>query len=175
MEIMCCMKSHVLPVGVRVILAISWLGGSGCGRVDDALSDTQAAAIRDSVAVALTQFRKYSAASQWDSLAGLYSRSSDFRFLENGAVEYRSADAILAALRGLPPGTEIRTSYDQTEVVAVGPGVAWVSATFATTFSDGTGLQFEYGGAVTLMWVHEPDGWRIMGGHSSSLVERGSD
>ncbi len=103
----------------------------------------------------------------------MYSDAPGFRFLESGAVQYQSARALRAALAQLPPGVSLATTYRDIEIDPVRPGVAVWSALFESTFRDSTGPQFSYGGAVSVLWVHEPAGWRIRSGHSSAPVPRG--
>jgi hypothetical protein len=73
------------------------------------LTAVRAAAMRDSVQATLDTFRRYSAAGQWDSLAALYANDADFRWLEQGVIQYRSAAQIREALRRASPTTRIET------------------------------------------------------------------
>ncbi len=130
-------------------------------------------AIRDSVAATMQQFRAYAERARWDSLGALYSDRGDFRFYENGTLRYGSARDVRAALAALPPGMRIRTDYRDTEITPLAPGLAVASALFSSTFADEAGTQFGFEGAVSLLWVHEPEGWRILVGHSSAPVPRG--
>jgi len=132
------------------------------------LTDAWASAIRDSAATTLQAIRRHSEASQWDSLALLYSESPGFRFIENGTVRYRSAAAIREALASVPKGTRMQTQYRDTEIAALAPGLADVATLFETAFVDSGGARFSFQGAVTLILAHEPAGWRVIRGHSSS-------
>jgi ketosteroid isomerase-like protein len=120
----------------------------------------------------MSQFQGYSAQAQWDSLADLYSSSESFRFLESGAVRYDSRAAIRHALDGLPPGTRITTTYRDLEIDPIAPGVAMVTGLFDTRFADSTGQGVSFSGGLSLLWIHEADGWKIRSGHSSSAVTR---
>lgn len=137
------------------------------------LSQAHADAIRDSVRAASARFLRFSAEAQWDSLAEMYSQAPGFRFLENGRVQYPSVNAIRAALESIPPGVSLATTYRDVEIDPLSPGVALMSALFETTFRDSAGPQASFGGALTVLWVHEPDGWRVRGGHASAPVARG--
>lgn len=145
-----------------------------CSSAPDAFSDAHVAAVRDSVQAALSQFQGYSAQAQWDSLSGLYSSSESFRFLENGAVRYDSRAAIRNALDGLPAGSRITTTYRDLEIDPIAPGVAMVTGLFDTRIADSTGQGFSFSGGLSLLWMHEADGWKIRSGHSSSPVPRGA-
>lgn len=138
------------------------------------LDEARAAAIRDSVTAALAEFRTLSNAAEWDRVLPFYSASPDFRFFENGELQYRSAEDVRSALASLPPGMRIETTYSEVEVLPVRPGLATVSATFESTATV-SGGGFSYGGMVTMLWGHESGGWRILSGHSSAPVPRGGD
>ena len=161
------------PLTAALLIAI---GSAGCVRPAAnlvPLTAEHAAAIEDSARVFLAEFTRLSAAAQRDSLGALYSDRSDFRFLESGEVRYASASAIRAALTSVPAGTRIRTEYTDAMVQPLAPGLANVSARFATQFVDSTGAGFGFGGAISFILQHEPAGWRIVSGHSSAPVPRG--
>ena len=149
-----------------------WVG-LGCGADAGPLTEAHAAAIRDSVAAAMQEFRDLGTAADWEAVGDFYSESPNFRFYENGALQYRSAADVRAALGAFPPGTRIETAYRDTDVVALAPGLAHVRARFESTFTGADGSAFGFGGAVTLIWAHEAGGWRILSGHSSAPVPRG--
>lgn len=132
------------------------------------LTESWASAIRDSASMTLQALRRYSEAAQWDSVAALYSETPGFRFVENGTLRYPSTAAIRQALGSVPLGTRIQTQYRDTEIAALAPGLADVVTRFQTSFVDSGGTRFSYEGAVTLILAHEPAGWRIIRGHSSS-------
>jgi ketosteroid isomerase-like protein len=162
---------------VRLTASGMWIMAlvlQGCRPAAAPFTDEHTAAIRDSVQAAMTRFQEYSAAAQWDSLAGLYSSSSSFRFLESGVIRYDSRAAIREALGSLPPGTKITTNYHDLQIDPVAPGVAMAIGLFETTFADSAGKGFAFNGAVSLLWFHEAEGWRIRSGHSSAPVPRGT-
>ncbi|HET7038304.1 MAG TPA: hypothetical protein VFH97_00360, partial [Gemmatimonadales bacterium] len=69
------------------------------------MTAAHAAAIRDSVRAVLEAHTRYSAAGQWDSLGGLYDDGADFRWMEQGVVQYRSAAQARHALTRVARGT----------------------------------------------------------------------
>jgi ketosteroid isomerase-like protein len=144
-----------------------------CSAPPPPFSDAHAAAIQDSVRSMLAEFRAHSAAGQWDSMARMYADDPRFRWFEDGVIRYRSAAEVRQALAGLLAGMRIETTYDSMEIVAVAPGIATASTLFETRFTDSTGGGFGFGGAITMTLVHEADGWRFLGGHSSSPKPRG--
>lgn len=131
-----------------------------------------AAAVRDSAQATLDAFGRYSAAGQWDSLARLYAGDATFRWLEQGVMQYRSAAQIQQALARVPPTTRIETTYRDTEIVALAPGVAAIATAFHTRFVDEGRPGAEFGGVLNLTLVHREGGWRILMGHSSSRPQR---
>ena len=154
---------------ISIVLAANVLG---CTAPSPSFQAAHRDAIRDSVGTAMAQFARYSSASQWDSLAELYSTSTAFRFLESGVMQYRSQQSVRAGLDDVPPGMNITTTYQELEIDPVAPGVATVTGLFKTTFADSTGFRFGFEGALSLLWTHEADGWRIRSGHSSAPVPR---
>jgi SnoaL-like domain len=146
----------------------------GCtGAPPGSLTASHRAAMRDSVAAFLQAFNRHAAQAQWDSLGALYADDADFRFLESGAVQYRSGQAVRDALRSVPVGTRIENRQDDVTVAPLAPGLASLSATFQTRFIDSTGNGFSFGGALSMVLRHDAEGWRIVSGHSSAPVPRG--
>lgn len=154
------------PLGLLLLLS------AGCAQPAPQLAAGHAAAIRDSVTMTLEAFRRHSAARQWDSLTAIYDTEPGFRWLENGEVRYRSGAEIRQALSGVPATTRIVTSYQDTEILAVAPGIASVNTQFQTEFLDSTTAGFSFGGAISMTLVHRPEGWRIIAGHTSGPVPR---
>ncbi len=137
---------------------------SACNRSRSGLSSAHTVAIQDSVRTALDAFRRYAGAARWDSLAAVYSPDSRFRWIEEGR---RGGPAGLhAILASLPPGLRFATNYDSTEIVALAPGIASVTAYYRTRFIPSS-PPVSFAGGISMVWVHEPSGWRIIAGHSS--------
>jgi hypothetical protein len=63
----------------------------------------------------------------------------------------------------------VETTYDSTQVVALAPGIAALTTYYRTRFV-GTPTPVQFGGAISMVWAHEPGGWRIRSGHSSSAT-----
>ena len=136
------------------------------------LSEAHAGAIRDSVSSALDAFRELGSGADPAAAAGFYSGSPAFRFYESGALRYESAADVRTALEGLGPGLRVTTEYSDTDIEPLAPGVALVRSLFESTVAGEGGFAFTYGGAMTTVWVHEADGWRIVSGHTSAPVPR---
>ena len=92
------------------LILIGVLLSAACTPAAPVMTASHAAAIRDSAQALLDTFQRYSAEGQWDSLAGLYANDADFRWLEQGVVQYRSPAQIREALHRVAPGTRIETS-----------------------------------------------------------------
>ena len=160
------------PSGVCLAGLAIWLG-FGCQSTRPPLTEAHAEAIRDSVSAAMEEFRNLGAAADWEAAGNFYSDSPSFRFYENGELRYGSSDDVRAALADLGPGMRIATEYSDTDIEPLAPGLAQVRSGFESTLSGEGGFGFSYGGAVTMLWVHETGGWRILSGHSSAPVPRG--
>ena len=128
------------------------------------LTQAHALAIGDSVRSAMATYRRFATTGRWDSLAAMYSRADDVRWIEDG--KRSDGSAIRKELLGLG-ALHVETTYDSTEVAALAPGVASLTTYHRTRFI-GTPVQFA--GAISVIWVHEPAGWRIRAGHSSVPV-----
>jgi len=165
------MKRTIRWVAVSAVLVTS----AGCKEASEALSDAHASAIRDSVQALLTEYATRVAAKEWDAVARLYAEDTRFRWVEDGIVRYRSAAEVRQALAALPAGMRITTTYRDTEVLPLAPGLASVVTQFQTSFADSAGRGFAFGGAITMTLVHLRDGWRLLGGHTSSPKPRGPE
>ena len=144
---------------------------AGCAS-PPAFDEAHRVAIQDSIGVFLEAFRQYSAVGNWDALLGLYADVPEFRWIEDGVVQYESVDAIRRAIAGLPEGTRIVTTHDDVTITPLVPGVAWASMRFASMFLQPSGTGLAVTGAVTMALKDGQDGWRIVGGHSSTSRSR---
>jgi len=139
-----------------------------------AFDEAHQAAIRDSLGVFLEAFRQYSAVGNWDALLSLYADGPEFRWIEDGAVAYRSRDAIRQAIAAMPEGTRIVTTHHDVEITPLAPGVAWISLRFASMLLQPSGDGRGFTGTSTMVLRHDADGWHIIGGHSSTSRGRGA-
>ncbi|MDE0358498.1 MAG: nuclear transport factor 2 family protein [Gammaproteobacteria bacterium] len=168
------MRSASLRRQLLAAACLALCATSGCRPDPDpaGLSEAHAAAVRDSVSNALDAFRELGSSPDPTAVASFYSESPAFRFYESGALRYESAADVRAALEGLGPGMRVTTEYSSTDIEALAPGVALVRSLFESTLEGEDGFAFTYGGAMTTVWVHEADGWRILSGHTSAPVPR---
>lgn len=152
--------------GVGALLTLA------CAPAGRPLTPSHAAAMQDSVRTTLDDLRRYSAAGQWDSMAGLYDGDSTFRWAEEGVVVSRSAAQIRRKLTGLPAGMRFETGFSNLDIAPVSPGAASVVTGFQTSLVDSSGTKFSFGGVLTMVLVHRAGGWRILTGHSSTAQNR---
>jgi Domain of unknown function (DUF4440) len=120
----------------------------------------------------LTEFQAHMAAKRWDSMAAMYANDARFRWVEDGAVRYRSVAEVRQALAAVPPGMRVETTYEETEIDPLAPGVASVLTRFQTRFVDSAGGGFGFDGTITMTLVHQADGWRFLSGHTSTPKPR---
>jgi ketosteroid isomerase-like protein len=146
------------------LLSLTCLTSARCTSPQSELTASHATAIQDSVRSALAAYGRYSAAGQWDSLLGLYSTDSSLRWIEDG--KRGGGASIRKAFAALPSGLKVETTYDSTEVVPLAPGVAVLTTFYRTQFVGST-PPVQFNGAISMVWTHERDGWRIRSGHSS--------
>lgn len=137
------------------------------------LTAAHRAAMVDSLRAAMQDFQEASVRGEGAGLPDLYSDTAAFRFYENGRLAYSSAGDIRQALDALAPGARLATEFDGLEILPLAPGVGVVHAAFQTTFAAAEGDPFTFEGAMTVIWTHEAQGWRILGGHTSSPVPQG--
>ena len=159
-------------VPVAVLPALAAAIAVACTERSFEMTESHATAMRDSVRAALADFTRHSAAAQWDSMVALYSTRPEFRWVENGSIAYRSAADIRTALSGMPAGTRVETKYDDTEITPLAPGVASVFTLFETRLGEPGAAFAGFEGAMTITFVREAAGWRMLAGHTSSAPIR---
>lgn len=160
------------PRATASILALILALCAGCAHQTYPLSEPQAASVREGVRATLDAFRRYAAEGKWDLLGGLYVDDANFRWVESGAVRYRSVAEVRKALSSLSTGSRIETTYKDVEIIPLSPDVAMVTLLFETRLVSITGGGFSFGGAMTMVLVRRDDAWRIAGGHTSSPARR---
>ncbi len=151
----------------RVVLGLL-VAVTACGSASPELTDGHAVAIRDSVRQTLQDLERYSAAGLWDSAAAVYADTSALRWVEDGAVRYRSGTEVREALAALGSTVRPQTAYEDVEITPLAPGLASVVMGFTTQLGDSLAGGFSFGGMITMTLVHRPEGWRILNGHTST-------
>lgn len=132
-----------------------------------ALTPGHAAAIQDSVSTLLADYAGFSSEGDLAGLAELYLDEPGFVWAEDGGIRYRAVAEVRASLESLSAGMDVTTVLDDTRILPMAPGVAWVTTAFETRVGGAQG-GFSYSGMITMTVVHRDAGWKIAGGHTST-------
>jgi muconolactone delta-isomerase len=164
-------------LGMRIASVLLLAVGAGTGVASalqraPELTPDQAAAVRAGVQAMLDSYRELGAAGRWEALLRLYADDARFRWVANGVVEARSVEEIRKHFLALPPGARVETTYQDTEITPLAPGIAQVLTHFETRLVDAKGGGFGFGGVLAMTLVDRGDGWKILNGHSSSPSRR---
>jgi hypothetical protein len=162
------MNKRTVAISIILVTFVSL----GCSSDKNDLTSSQIAEITDEVLTASTQMREYSSLGDWESMKTFYSDSPNFRFYENGALQYASSEGLKTALSNFPSSTTIQTEYKNTEVRVLSSQFVQIGALYQSHYSDSSGASFEWSGALSATWTKEAIGWRILSGHSSAPVPR---
>jgi ketosteroid isomerase-like protein len=162
------MLRHSIRTVLALVLGLTATTAVGAQEI----SAARAAAIRQGVQATLDAFCKLSAAGQWDAVMRLYADDPHFVWVTNGAIVSRSLDEIRKHFTGTPAGSRVETTYQDTEITPLAPGVATVLTRFETRITDAQGGGFHFGGLLTMTLVERGDGWKILDGHASSPGRR---
>ena len=162
------MKQRTAAIAIIFVTLVSL--SCSADRID--LTSSQIAEITDEVLNSSQQMRRYSSLGDWDSMKAFYSDSPNFRFYENGTLQYASAEDVRTALSNLPSSTTIQTEYEDTEVRVLSSHLVIVGALYQSHYSDSSGVSFKWNGALSAIWTKEGEEWRILSGHSSAPLPR---
>lgn len=166
-------RGTVLRLALALLLGFAAGGGGAEAAGAPEAPEAREAATRKGVQATLDAYRELSAAGRWEELMRLYADDPRFRWLSNGRVEARSVEQIRKYFAALPPGTRVETTYQDTEITPIAPGVAMVTTLFQTRLVDSKGGGFSFGGALTMTLVERADGWKILNGHASGAAGQG--
>jgi hypothetical protein len=112
-------------------------------------------------------------ATDRDSLLRFYDDDVRFTWTADGKVGTRSVAQVRTAFASLAAFTRWHIEYKNPSVVAVAPGVGAVASEYTESLQDSTGKGVTFDGAMTMLLVHTPAGWKILQGHSSSAGRDG--
>ncbi|HJQ09584.1 MAG TPA: nuclear transport factor 2 family protein [Gemmatimonadaceae bacterium] len=135
-----------------------------------ALSDSDRAAVEAAVRQATKEFVDAATHVDADRAVAFFTRSPAFAVADNGAFltsREQFQNAIVGAYNGLQ-SQEVQIG--ETRIVALAPDKAVESLTGTVVRVDKSGTRsppqtFSW----TVVWVREPDGWKILHGHESFL------
>ena len=158
-----------LPWVLSALAVAACSGGETRVPQAQSLSDES---IQGEVTDFLSQYRAALDALDTAAVRELYISDDRFVWVEDGAVRYQSADAILAGLMGMPQGMDISTEFADLVVAAIPPTGASLRTSFHTSITGEQG-GFEFWGMITMVLERQAAGWRIVSGHTSTARERG--
>ena len=178
-----CRRSAALTLAAAAVCA---LGACGEGTPRDAgtdvsLGDAAGAATDPAVAAAAAQARAAIGAyveavnaMDLDSAGAFYSESPDFRWIEDGEVGYRSAQASRESLAGLGAmASSLELALSDLSVTGLSADVALATCHFEQKVHIGEGgASFAFSGAMTIVLRREDGRWLFASGHTSSARPR---
>jgi len=131
---------------------------------------THAAAIVDSVRFALMHYGERFNAADRDSVQRFYVDAPGWKWATDGRLGKASSLMIQSRLDRLASYPRWHLGYRDLSITPLAPGLAVVFADYRMGF-DGTGRKpLVYDGALTTFWHHQPQGWKMVGGHSSTRL-----
>lgn len=127
-----------------------------------------AEAMVDSISATLAAYQERFGATDRDSLQRFYADDPEWKWAANGRFGIPSSDMIRARLDRLAVYPHWHIAYVNTNIRPLAPGLAVVSTEYRMSFEAGDGKRSVYDGALTMFWKHRAEGWKVVGGHSSS-------
>ena len=167
---------------IRRLLVVATVFGLACqssGRPTDPRQTSappqdpwpdHARAIVDSVHVTLIAYGNAFHAADRDSLERFYVEDPAWRWAADGRVGTPSILMVRSRLDGLARYPRWRLTYTNLAVTALAPGLAALMTDYRMRFSGGKNRPLDYAGALTTFWKNGPSGWKMVGGHSSTLA-----
>ena len=147
----------------------------GCSRPvpSEPLTPEHRAAMVDSVTSMLAAWQAAVDSRDANRVAAFYATEPDFRWIEDGAVRYASAEQVVEAYRSMMPSVRaIELTLDDPQVTPLAAGVALVTTVFTQKVTDTLGEVTGYAGALTMTAIHADSGWRFLAGHTSAAIPR---
>ena len=161
----------VRSTGLVAVAVTASLMGLGCGGADETNRAPAAGDLSAEVEAFLASYMDAIGARDAETLRSQVADSTRFTWAEDGAVRYRSVDAILEGLATFPPEVPINTDLSDLHVAQVGTDGAYATASFVTRIGEGP-ESFTFGGVITFVLERHDETWRIVGGHVSSPRQR---
>lgn len=132
------------------------------------LSADRARAIGDSVRSTLVAYADRLNAADRDSLIRFYADDPRFTWAADGQVSTHAVAQVRSQLDALAAFKHWHVEYKDSTIVPLAPGLASVATEYHMSLADSTGKGVAFDGALTMLWIHTPGGWKILSGHSSS-------
>jgi ketosteroid isomerase-like protein len=142
---------------------------AGCAPKSQApLSADHSRAISDSIHNTLVAYAGRMDVADRDSLIRFYADDPRFAWAADGQVATHSVAQVRAQFTALAGFPRWHVKYRNPAIVPLAPGVASVTTEYDMSLTDSAGKRIAFKGALTMLWVNTPGGWKILGGHSSS-------
>jgi hypothetical protein len=132
---------------------------------------SHARAIADSISSTLAAYQERFGAVDRDSLQRFYADDPDWKWAANGRFGIPSTQMIRSRLDRLAVYPRWHIAYMDPSIRPLAPGLAVVATEYRMSFEAVDGKRFAYDGALTMFWKHRPQGWKVVGGHSSSRAD----
>ena len=142
----------------------------GCARSSPREPDAaHAAAIRDSVITFATTIARRLSEEGPAAWLRYFEASPAFFMASDGQAVFPSNDSAAAFVEGLTRTiTAIDLEWVDLRVEPLAPGLAVIGASYRETVTDTAGVAVEFGGFMTGVARHTPEGWRLRNLHWSS-------
>ena len=122
----------------------------------------------EAVVAALETFAAHLNAGEWDAALAMYAVDERFYWIERGRVAYPSREVLAEAFLGLGEAIEDSSiALSEHRVLMLPGGYAYASAHAQQRMAFGDGQAVEFAGAMSILLVETPDGWRFLAGHTS--------
>jgi ketosteroid isomerase-like protein len=142
---------------------------AGCAPKTPApLAANHARAISDSIHNTLVAYTDRLNQADRDSLIRFYADDPRFSWAADGQVATHSVAQVRAQFDALAGFQRWHVEYKDPTIVPLAPGLASVATEYQMSLADSTGKGVAFNGALTMLWINTPAGWKILGGHSSS-------
>ncbi len=160
-------------VSVLIAGSAAWFAAGCAESAPTELTAAHRAAIEDSVRAMLQTYRETVNAGDWEAVTAYYGDDERFHWIEDGEVRYRTKEEVSQALASLGGFfTSVRLTVKETRVTPLAPGIAHVATLFEQELVPSEGQPFRFSGALTLLALNTPEGWKLTAGHTSTVRER---
>ncbi len=151
----------------------AWLAAGCAEPAPPQFTAAHRAAIEDSVRSMLETYREAVNAGDWEGVASYYGDDDRFHWIEDGEVRYRTKEEVRQALLSLGGFfSSVRLTVTETRVTPLAPGIAHVATMFEQELVPSGGEPVGFSGALTVLALHTPEGWKLVSGHTSTVRER---
>ena len=136
------------------------------------LNHEERAAVEQQVRDFLGKYRAAIESRQIEALRALYVNDDRFAWFEDGSERYSTPNDVVQALSALPQNMSLHTEYSGTRVLVLSRDLAMVRSSFQTRLGEAGQEGFSFGGAMTMLVERDPEGWKIVSGHTSTARPR---